>query len=380
MQPPTLQEHPNNTRGSGQDEIRGAKVSQDTLTWQAPAAYGGDVTTSPASPTPATPGSADGPGGTATDASGSTATTDSARGSARWGLTLGIASYAMWGTLPLYFPLLQPAGALEIIAHRIVWSLLFCLVLLLATRQMRGYLAVMRSGRMLAVLSAAAVLVAANWTIYVFAVTSDHVVDAALGYFINPLVTVLLAVLVLKERLRPAQWVALGFGGAAVVVITAGLGTVPWVALGVAFSFGFYGLLKNRAGRTVPAIPGLAVETTVLAPVAVLYLLWLGAQGTSTFVQEGTGHALLLVSSGIVTALPLLCFGAAARLLPLSVVGMLQYLAPIMQLALGVLVFHEEMPVVRWVGFSLVWCALVLLTVDALRSLRVARVARVAQR
>ena len=304
------------------------------------------------------------------------ASTTSATGSTRWGLTLGIASYAMWGTLPLYFPLLQPAGALEIIAHRIVWSLLFCLVLLLVTRQIRGYVEVLRSGRMLAVLAAAAVLVAVNWTIYVFAVTSDHVVDAALGYFINPLVTVLLAVLVLKERLRPAQWVALGFGAAAVVVITVGLGTVPWVALGVAFSFGFYGLLKNRAGRTVPAIPGLAVETTVLAPVAALYLVWLTTQGTSTFLQEGSGHALLLVSSGVVTALPLLCFGAAARLLPLSVVGMLQYLAPIMQLALGVLVFHEAMPLVRWVGFSLVWCALVVLTVDALRAVRAARLAR----
>lgn len=306
------------------------------------------------------------------------ASATSATGSTRWGLTLGIASYAMWGTLPLYFPLLQPAGALEIIAHRIVWSLLFCLVLLLATRQMRGYVEVLRSGRMLAVLAVAAVLVAANWTIYVFAVTSDHVVDAALGYFINPLVTVLLAVLVLKERLRPAQWVALGFGAAAVVVITVGLGTVPWVALGVAFSFGFYGLLKNRAGRTVPAIPGLAVETTVLAPVAALYLVWLATQGTSTFLQQGSGQALLLVSSGVVTALPLLCFGAAARLLPLSVVGMLQYIAPIMQLALGVLVFHEAMPLVRWVGFSLVWCALVVLTVDALRAVRVARLARAA--
>lgn len=282
----------------------------------------------------------------------------------------------MWGALPLYFPLLQPAGPLEIIAHRIVWSLLFCLVLLLATRQMRGYVQVLRSGRVLLVLAAAAVLVATNWTIYVFAVTSGHVVDAALGYFINPLVTVLLAVVVLKERLRAAQWVALGFGAAAVVVIAVGLGTVPWIALGVAFSFGFYGLLKNRAGRTVAAIPGLAVETSVLAPVALLYLVWLGTQGTSTFVHEGSGHALLLVSSGVVTALPLLCFGAAARLLPLSVVGMLQYLAPILQLALGVLVFHEAMPTVRWVGFSLVWCALAVLTFDALRSMRAARPAR----
>lgn len=294
----------------------------------------------------------------------------------RWGLTLGVASYVMWGALPLYFPLLTPAGALEIIAHRVVWSLLFCMILLLATRQFKDYVRVLASGRLMAALSFAAVLMAANWTIYVYAVTSGHVVDASLGYFINPFVTVLLAVLVLKERLRPAQWVAIGFGLAAVIVITVGLAAVPWLSLSLALSFGFYGLIKNRVGPYVAPVPSLAVETTVLTPLAAGYLVWLATLGASTFLQDGAGHALLLASSGIVTALPLLCFGAAARVLPLRVVGMLQYIAPIMQLLVGVLVFDEHMPPLRWLGFALVWVALTILTVDALRASRATRLSQ----
>ena len=300
------------------------------------------------------------------------ASTDQAK-SMRWGMTLGVACYVMWGALPLYFPLLTPAGALEIIAHRVVWSLLFCLILLLITRQLKEFATILRSRRLMAALSVAAVLVAANWIIYVYAVTTNHVIDASLGYFINPFVTVLLAVVVLKERLRPTQWVALGFGLAAVIVITIGLAAVPWLSLGLALSFGFYGLIKNRVGPFVAPVPGLAVETTVLTPVAVGYLVWLTTQGTSTFMHDGAGHALLLASSGIVTALPLLCFGAAARILPLRVVGMLQYIAPIMQLLVGVLVFDEHMPPLRWLGFALVWVALIILTVDALRATRAVR-------
>lgn len=281
----------------------------------------------------------------------------------------------MWGVLPLYFPLLEPASALEIIAHRIVWSLVFCALLLSLTRQFGQYTRILRSRRLVGSLAGAAVLVAVNWIIYVYGVTTDQVVDAALGYFINPLVTVLLAVVVLKERLRPLQWVALGAGFVAVAVITAGLGRVPWISLGLAASFGVYGLIKNRVGRDVAALPGLAVETTVLFPVALAYLVWLTVHGTSTLGTEGTGHVLLLMSSGIVTALPLLSFGAAARVLPLRVIGMLQYIAPVMQFLIGVLVFHEEMPTVRWVGFSLVWLALALLTFDALRAVRLARLA-----
>lgn len=225
----------------------------------------------------------------------------------------------------------------------------------------------------MALVAAASVLLAVNWLTFVFAALGGHVVDAALGYFINPLVTVLLAVVVLRERLRRMQWVALGFGVAAVVVITVGLGRLPWVALTLAGSFGVYGLLKNRVGRSVAAAPGLAAETLVLAPASAVYLIWLGSTGGSTFTATGVWHALALAGTGIATALPLLLFGEAARRLPLSVVGSLQYLAPVLQLIIGVLVLHETMPPARWWGFGLVWVALVLLTVDGVRNQRAQR-------
>lgn len=286
----------------------------------------------------------------------------------RWGLPLGVGAYLLWGGMPLFFPLLQPAGALEIVAHRIVWSLLFCLIALAALRQLGDFRNALRSPRLLGTFAVAAVLIVVNWVVYVYAVLSDRVLDAALGYFINPIVTVLLGVLVLRERLRPVQWVAISFGAASVVVLSTGLGGLPWISLCLAVSFGLYGLVKNRVGRTVAALPGLAVETAVATPFALAYILWLGSSGT--FVGHGTGHALLLMSAGIVTALPLLLFGAAARRLPLSVVGMLQYLAPAIQFLVGLLVFGEHMPAARWAGFVLVWVALVLLTVDGIRQAR----------
>jgi chloramphenicol-sensitive protein RarD len=288
----------------------------------------------------------------------------------RTGALLGVTAYVLWGAMPLFFPLLQPAGPIEIIAHRVVWSLLFCLLLLVVMRKLPAYRAAFRSRRTVGLLAIAAVLVATNWTVYVYGVLSGHVLDAALGYFINPLVTVLLAVVVLKERLRPAQWVALGIGTAAVIVLTIGVGRLPWIALTLAMSFGLYGLIKNRVGRDVEALPGLAVETTLLFPVSLGYLVFLGATGAGTFATEGAGHALLLASSGVVTALPLLLFSAAARRLPLSLVGMLQYLAPVLQFLVGLLVFNEDMPPARWAGFSLVWLALIILSVDGLRAMR----------
>ncbi|MFI6428372.1 EamA family transporter RarD [Promicromonospora sp. NPDC050880] len=286
----------------------------------------------------------------------------------RWGLPLGIGAYLFWGGMPLFFPLLEPAGAVEIVAHRIVWSLLFCLIVLTALRQLAEFWAALRTPRVLGTFTVAAALIVVNWGVYVYAVLSGRVLDAALGYFINPIVTVLLGVLVLRERLRPVQWLAIGFGVASVVVLSTGLGGLPWISLCLAFSFGLYGLVKNRVGRTVAALPGLAVETVVATPFALAYLVWLGDSGT--FTGHGPGHSLLLVSTGVVTALPLLLFGAAARRLPLSVVGMLQYLAPVLQFLVGVLVFHEHMPPARWAGFFLVWVALVLLTVDGIRRSR----------
>lgn len=311
------------------------------------------------------PGAAGGPDGTGVD---------------RKGLIAGASAYVLWGAMPLYFPLLEPAAPLEIIAHRIVWSLVVCVLMLLAARQLGRFGRVLRSPRTLGLLGIAAVLVATNWTIYVYGVLSGHVLDAALGYFVNPLVTVLLAVVVLRERLRPAQWVALALGAVAVAVITVGVGRVPWIALGVAFSFGLYGLVKNRTGRSVEALPGLAAETATLAPLALGYLVWLGATGAGTFTTTDPAHALLLASSGLVTAVPLLLFSSAARRIPLSLVGMLQYLAPVLQLLCGILVFHEDMPPARWAGFALVWAALAVLSADGLRSARAARLARATAR
>src|SRR5690606_38030927 len=279
--------------------------------------------------------------------------------------------------MPLYFPLLEPAGAVEIIAHRVLWSLVVCAVLLTVTRAWRHVHAVLRSPRTLGVLAAAGVLVGANWLTFVFAVLTGRTLEASLGYYVNPLVTIALGVLVLGERLRAAQWFALATAGVAVVVLTVGVGSVPWIALVRAVTFGAYGLTKTRAGRTLDAVTGLTVETAVLAPAAAAYLLWLG--GANAFGAHGGGHAALLAAAGVVTAVPLLLFGAAARRLPLSVLGLVQYVTPTMQFLVGLLVLGEEMSTARWWGFVLAWVALVVLTVASLRSARAERLARRAQ-
>lgn len=285
----------------------------------------------------------------------------------RGGLALGLGAYLMWGFLPLYFPLLDPAGPVEIIAHRVVWTLAFCLVGLSLTRSWPAVAGLVRNRATLARLALAGVLVATNWLVYVWSVLSGHTVDAALGYYINPIVTVVLAVVALHERLRRAQWVAVGLGGLAVVVLTAGVGRLPWVALVLAGTFGTYGFLKNRLGSSVAPMAGLAVETAVLTPAAAA---WLAVAGGGSFAQHGPWHALALAGAGVVTALPLLAFAGAARRLPLSVLGLLQYLTPTLQFAIGVLVFDEAMPAARWWGFALVWLALAVLTADGLRAAR----------
>jgi chloramphenicol-sensitive protein RarD len=289
---------------------------------------------------------------------------------------LGIGAYLFWGFLPLYFPLMRPAGAIEIVAHRVVWSLVFCAAVLAITGQWRALRAVVRSRRSMALLAIAAVVIALNWLTYVFAVLAEHVIEASLGYFINPLVTVLLAVFLLHERLRPLQWAALGAGALAVVVITLGYGRLPWISLVLAVTFGLYGLVKNRVGRRVGALSGLTIETAALAPLALGYLLWLAHDGSGTFASHGSGHALLLAGGGVVTALPLIMFAAAARRLPLSVIGLLQYLAPTLQFLVGLFVFHEAMPAARWWGFGLVWIALLVLVLDGLRSHATPRLTR----
>ncbi|MGI5437146.1 EamA family transporter RarD [Streptomyces shenzhenensis] len=290
------------------------------------------------------------------------------RGERRTGLLNGLAAYGMWGLVPLFWPLLKPAGAVEILAHRMVWSLVFVGVLLLAVRCWAWVGELLRQPLRLALITVAAAVITVNWGVYIWAVNAGHVVEASLGYFINPLVTIAMGVLILKERLRPTQWVAVGVGFAAVVVLTVGYGRPPWISLSLALSFAVYGLVKKKVN--LGGIESLAAETAVQFLPALGYLLWLTAHGDSTFTGGGAGHAALLAATGVVTALPLVCFGAAAIRVPLSTLGLLQYLAPVFQFLLGVLYFGEAMPPERWAGFALVWLALSLLTWDALRTAR----------
>lgn len=289
----------------------------------------------------------------------------------RAGLLYGIGAYGMWGLVPLFWPLLKPAGAVEILAHRMVWSLAFVGIALLALRRWGWIRELARSPRKLGLITFAAAIITVNWGVYIWAVNAGQVVEASLGYFINPLVTIALGVLLLKERLRPAQWVAVGIAATAVLVLSIGYGRPPWISLILAFSFGVYGLVKKKVN--IGGLESLAAETAVQFLPALAYLLWLGSQGSATFGTEGAGHAALLAATGIVTAVPLVCFGAAAIRVPLSTLGLLQYLAPVFQFSLGVLYFHEAMPPERWAGFSLVWLALTVLTWDALRTARRSR-------
>lgn len=292
------------------------------------------------------------------------------------GTLLGLAAYGMWGLFPLYFDALKPAGAWEILAHRILWTLLFCLVLLGVMRDVSWVRPLLARPRLMAWTALAAVLIAVNWVVYVGAVTSGHTSEAALGYFLNPLVTVALGVLVLRERLRVLQWVAVGIGVVAGIYLAVAGGRVPWIALTLAMSFALYGLTKKKVGASLDAVHGLTVETVVLAPAAVVILAVVGAQGGLEFGRHGGVHTTLLVLSGVATALPLLCFAAAARRIPLVTIGLIQFITPVMQLLCAVLLLDEHMPPERWVGFGVVWVALIVLTVDSLMSVRDARSAR----
>ena len=286
----------------------------------------------------------------------------------RIGVLCGLAAYSLWGLFPLYFRLLEPAGGTEIVAHRVVWSLLFVGLLLTALRRWSLVPAAVTDRRTLLVLAAAAVLIAVNWLVFVYAVNSGHVVETSLGYFINPLVSVLLGVVIFGERLRALQWTAVGIATVAVVVLTVDYGRPPWIALSLAASFGLYGLMKKLV--RVEAAPGLFVETALVLVPAAVFLVVLHVRGEGTAGSEGVGHTLLLVSSGIATAVPLLLFAGASHRVPLSTMGLLQYVTPLMQLALGVFVFSEPMPPARLAGFVIVWVALAVFSVDSLRQAR----------
>src|SRR5659263_573740 len=289
----------------------------------------------------------------------------------RRGLVYGLAAYGLWGLFPLYWPLLRPAGAVEILAHRIVWSLLVVIALFAVRRASTDLPALLRQPAALRRLALAAVVLSANWGVYIYGVNSAQVVETSLGYFVNPLVTVVLGVVVLRERLRRPQWIAVGIAALAVAVLTADYGHVPVIALTLAVSFGCYGLLKKQANAG--ALEGLTVETSVLFLPALGYLVVLAARGSSSFgvdLPHDLGHDALLAGAGVVTAVPLLFFGAATTRIPLTLIGLLQYVTPIMQLAIGVLLRHEPMPPARLAGFALVWLALAVLTADGLRNHR----------
>ena len=291
----------------------------------------------------------------------------------RSGILYGLAAYGLWGAFPLYFRLLEPAGPPEVLAHRILWSVLVVVGILAVTRRMSALRQTAEEPRRLRLLALAAALIALNWGIYIYAVAQDHVLEAALGYFITPLVSVAFGVLIFGERLRRTQVAALGLGTIAVVVLTVSSQRVPWIAIVLALTFGSYGLVKKLAGAG--AIEGLGVETLVLLGPAAVYLTLLGGAGEATFASEGLGHALLLAAAGPVTAIPLMLFAACVTRVPMTTVGLLQYITPVLQFLVGWLVVGEELPLSRWIGFALVWSALMVLTWDGLHAAATRRAA-----
>ncbi|GAA1882022.1 EamA family transporter RarD [Pseudonocardia ailaonensis] len=284
----------------------------------------------------------------------------------RRGVALGVSANAVWGLFPAFWPLLDPASPLEVLAHRILWTMVLMAGVLTALRRwsdLRGL-----SWRVWAAVAVAAVVITANWGVFIYGVSVDHVVDISLGYYVSPLISVLLAVLVLRERPTPAQVAALTIATAAVVVISVGSGTVPWLGLILAVSFGLYGLIK----KTVPlgSMTSLTAESLLVGPLALAAAVVFEVAGHGTFTGHGAVHPLLMVLAGPITALPLLLYGAAARRIPLTTVGTLMYLTPTLQFLWGVLANGEAMPPSRWIGFGLVWVALVIFTVDLFRSTR----------
>ncbi|MDQ2844927.1 MAG: EamA family transporter RarD [Actinomycetota bacterium] len=282
------------------------------------------------------------------------------------GAVAGVAAYLMWGLFPLFWPLLEPAGAVEILAHRMIWSLVVMAVVVSVLRQWRTISRM--PARVWWQVAAAAVLISVNWGVYIYAVNNGQVIGASLGYFMNPLVSVLIGVVLLGERLRAAQWIAVGLGVVAAGVISIGDGRIPYLSLTLAVSFGLYGLVKKVI--PLPPTTSLTSEGLVLALPALATIVVLQARGDGTLTDHGIGHLGLLMLTGVVTVIPLLAFAVAAQALPLSVLGLLQYLTPVVQFLLGVLWAHEKMPTTSWIGFVGVWCALVVLSASALRRAR----------
>ena len=296
---------------------------------------------------------------------GVTTTGSEAHASHRLGLIYGASAYVLWGFFPLYFALLLPASPVEILSERFVFSLVFMAVVLTATRSWSALAPVVRHRRQMLLVCCAAVLIAVNWGTYIWAVNNGDVVEASLGYFVNPLVLVVIGVVVLGERMRPLQWTAVGIATLAVAVLTFGYGKLPWIALVLAFSFAGYGLIKKV--NAIDPKASLTLETAVASPFALAYLVVLQVSGALVLFHHSTATTALLMGTGVITAVPLLMFGAAANRIPLSTMGLLQYLTPMIQFVIGVWVVDEPMPPARLAGFAIVWLALAVFTFDGLR-------------
>jgi len=281
------------------------------------------------------------------------------------GLLFGVSAYTLWGLFPIYWPLLKPANPLEIVSHRAVWTLVFCFIILALTKALKPTLALLKRPKIVAGLFLSSILISINWIIYIYAANNEHVVEAALGYYINPLVVIATGVIVLKEKMRPLQWFAVGVAAIGVGVLTFDYGRLPWIALGLALSWGSYGLVKKQLG--LGALEGLSIETLLSSGAYLGYLIWLGNSGEGQF-SHSLKLTLLLIGAGAVTAIPLLLFNGSTNRLPLTLVGLLQYITPTIQFCIGVWYYHEAMPAARWVGFTIIWVALMSLAIDLVRS------------
>lgn len=285
--------------------------------------------------------------------------------SQKLGLIYGVSAYVLWGMFPLYWPLLEPANPLEIVSHRAVWTLIFCVIVLVITHALKSTLATFRRPKVAIKLFLASILISINWLIYIWATNNGHVVEASLGYYINPLIIIAFGVILLKEQMRRLQWVAVSIATVGVIILTVDYGRLPWVALGLALSWGTYGLVKKQLG--LGALEGLAIETMIAFIPYCGYLIFIGSKGEGQF-GNGAGLTILLISAGAVTAIPLLLFNGSTTRLPYSTIGLMQYITPTIQFSIGVWVNNEAMPTARWVGFIFIWLALITLATDLLKS------------
>jgi chloramphenicol-sensitive protein RarD len=283
------------------------------------------------------------------------------------GLLFGVSAYTLWGLFPIYWPLLKPASPLEIVSHRAVWTLVFCFIILALTKTLKSTLSLLKRPKIVAGLFLGSILISINWIIYIYAANNEHVVEASLGYYINPIVVIATGVIVLKEKMRPLQWLAVGIATLGVAVLTIDYGRLPWIALGLALSWGSYGLVKKQLG--LGALEGLSIETLLSSGFYLAYLIWLGNQGEGHFTYSLT-LTLLLIGGGAVTAIPLLLFNGSTNRLPLTLIGLLQYITPTIQFCIGVWYYNEDMSTARWVGFLIIWVALMSLAIDLVKSSR----------